>query len=156
MPRLGQVQIHNLLQETQKFLRERSSSTATPSSDKNPLFTFAVTYLQNIQESRGFVSSNSNQHKNPPTTSPQAPGARYKPGGLELAAAASTTPAASSSPPPASTAPTTTGPNPYQHEGKTTMRIGYIYVGIPAYYTVAVYGRTATDNRSTPFNSYTQ
>ena len=110
---------HNLLQETQKFLRERSSSTAPTSSDKNPLFTFAVTYLQNIQESRGFVSNNSHQHKSPSTNaSPQAPGARYKPGGLELAAAASTTPAATSSPP-ASTASSTTGPNPYQHEGKT-------------------------------------
>jgi hypothetical protein len=41
---------HNLLQETQKFLREKSSSTAPPSSDQNPLFTFAVTYLQNIQK----------------------------------------------------------------------------------------------------------
>ena len=62
---------HNLLQETQKFLRERSSSTAPASTDKNPLFTFAVTYLQNIQESRGFVSGNSNQHKTQPNASPE-------------------------------------------------------------------------------------
>jgi len=111
---------HDLLQETQRFLRQQSLSPATSSTDKNPLFTFAATYLQTIQDSRKFVS-NSNLNKPPMNPSPQTPGAasgRYKPGGLELAAAASTAPAAAPSPP-APTAPSTTNPNPYQHEGKT-------------------------------------
>ncbi len=98
----------------------QSLSPATSSTDKNPLFTFAATYIQTIQDSRKFVS-NSNLNKPPTTPSPQTPGAasgRYKPGGLELSAAASTAPAAASSPP-ASNAPSTTNPNPYQHEGKT-------------------------------------
>ena len=91
---------HNLLQVTQRFLRERSSSTAPTSSDQNPLFTFSVTYLQNIQESRGSINNNSHQHKPPSNNASfQASRARYKPGGLELAAAASTTPATTSSPP---------------------------------------------------------
>ena len=92
---------HDLLQEFQRFLRQQSLSPATSSTDKNPLFTFAATYLQTIQDSRKFVS-NSNLNKPPTTPSPQTPGAaseRYKPGGLELAAAASTAPAAASFPP---------------------------------------------------------
>ena len=109
-----------LLQETQRFLRQQSLSPATSSSDKNPLFTFAATYLQTIQDSRKKFVSNSNLNKPPTNPSPQTPGAdsgRYKPRGLELAAAACTAPAAASSPP-ASSAPSTTGPNLYQHEGK--------------------------------------
>ncbi len=44
---------HDLLQEkTQRFLRQQSLSPATSSSDKNPLFTFAATYLKTIQDSR--------------------------------------------------------------------------------------------------------
>jgi hypothetical protein len=92
-----------LIAKQTEFNRTTSTSTAPTSSDQHPLFTFAVTYLQNIQEGRGFVSNNSHQHKPSSNASPQAPGARYKPSGLELAAAASTTPAATSSPP-ASTA----------------------------------------------------
>ncbi len=71
------------------------------------------------------MSNPNNPNKSTPTP-PQYPGAnnggggRYKPGGLELAAAASTTtPAPPASVPPASTASTNSGPNPYQHEGKT-------------------------------------
>ena len=110
---------HDLLQETQRFLRQQSLSPATSSSDKNPLFTFAATYLQTIQDSRKFVSSSSlNKPPNPSPQPPSAASGRYKPGGLELAAAASTAPAAASTPP-AATAPSTTNPNPYQHEGKT-------------------------------------
>ena len=44
---------HDLLQEkTQRFLRQHSLSPATSSSDKNPLFTFAATYLKTVQDSR--------------------------------------------------------------------------------------------------------
>ena len=97
----------SLLLETQKFLRQQSTANAPipGSTDKHPLFTFAATYIQNIHDSRTFVS---NPKSNP--TPPQNPGAnnggggRYKPGGLELAAAASTTaPAPLASVPPAST-----------------------------------------------------
>ena len=52
-----------LLQETQRFLRQQSLSPATSSSDKNPLFTFAATYLQTIQDSRKKFVSNSNLNK---------------------------------------------------------------------------------------------
>jgi hypothetical protein len=119
----------SLLLKTQKVLRQQSTAAVPiPGStdDKHSLFTFAATYIQNIHDnSRTFVSNPNNPNKSTPTP-PQYPGAnnggggRYKPGGLELAAAASTTtPAPPASVPPASTASTNSGPNPYQHEGKT-------------------------------------
>jgi hypothetical protein len=75
----------SLLLETQKFLRQQSTA-AVPipaSTDKHLLFTFAATYIQNIHDSRIFVS-NPNPNKSTPTP-PQNPGAnngggdRYKP-----------------------------------------------------------------------------
>ncbi len=63
----------SLLLETQKFLRQQSTAAVPiPASiDKHPLFTFAATYIQNIHDSRTFVS---NPHPNKsiptPTTKP--------------------------------------------------------------------------------------
>ena len=130
----------------QKFLRQQSTATAPiPSStDKHPLFTFAATYIQNIHDSRTFVS-NSNPNKSTPPP-PQNPGAnnggggRYKPGGLELAAAASTTtPAPPASAPPASTAPNNSGPNPHQHEGKTIYTKAIRALPGPVLHTANIY-----------------
>jgi hypothetical protein len=139
---------HDLLQETQCFLRQQSLSPATSSSDQNPLFTFAATYLQTIQDSRKFFVSSSNLTK-PPNSSPQTLGTasgRYKPGGLELAAAASTAPAAASSPP-ASTVLSTTNPNPYQHEGKTIYVRAIRVLPGPVLRTANIYFQhTATGN----------
>ena len=136
----------SLLLETQKFLRQQSTA-AVPipaSTDKHPLFTFAATYIQNIHDSRTFVS-NPNPNKSTPTP-PQNPGTnnggggRYKPGGLELAAAASTTtPAPPASVPPASTAPTNSGPNPYQHEGKTIYTRAIRALPGPVLHTANIY-----------------
>jgi hypothetical protein len=58
----------SLLLETKKFLRQQST-TALPipaSTDKHPLFKFAATYIQNIHDSRTFVSNlnpNKSHHK---------------------------------------------------------------------------------------------
>ena len=115
-----------LLHETHRFLqRQHETSSTAPSlvnnpSDKHPLFTFAATYLQTNHDAKKFAS-NSNLNKTP-TQLPQTPGAngsRYKPGGLELAAAASTTTSAAAASSPATTAPSSTGPNPHQQDGKT-------------------------------------
>jgi hypothetical protein len=112
----------SLLLETQKFLRQQSTA-AVPipaSTDKHLLFTFAATYIQNIHDSRIFVSNPNPNKSTLPHHKTQVPITEYKPGGLELAAAASTTtPAPPASVPLASTAPTNSSPNPYQHDGKT-------------------------------------
>jgi len=116
---------HELLQETQRFLRQQNSATAlslqSSLTDRHPLFTFAATYLQTIQDTRKFASNSSttkpNNNQQPQTPNPA--GQRYKPGGLELAAAATTTPATTASPsaPPAPSS--TAQQTPYQLDGKT-------------------------------------
>ncbi len=151
------ISIHSLLSASRCFWRLRSSYV----SSRQPLHQSLVP-LTSILSSRSLQpTSRTYTTAAPPLwvipirislrtpTPPQNPGAnnggggQYKPGGLEFAAAASTTtPAPPVSSPPASTAPTNSGPNPYQHEGKTIYTRAIRALPGPVLHTANIYFST--------------
>jgi hypothetical protein len=61
---------NNLLQATQRFLRDQQSSSLSRSTDKHPLFSFTTQYLQSIQDSKTFISNNSTLPRQPQSNNP--------------------------------------------------------------------------------------
>ena len=131
---------HDLLQETQKFIRklyDDDSAAHSTTPGRMPIFNFAVSHLQTAQDSKKFNSNNYKQQHQSHQSEPHfRPPHQPRSGTLEHAAAATTTAAAVTTPilstrtPPPSPSPS--GPhssstsaasspagNPYHSDGKT-------------------------------------
>ena len=144
----------DVLQKTQEFIRTHEHDQPY---GRLPIFTFASTYIQNLQSDKTFNSGKPTTDNKPPYTARPSNNqySSSKLSGLEQAAAAITpttstkavtfnpspTPTSSSnSPRPASTAATSTGPNPRTNKmGKTIYSSPYKTYQSPVYKSNKVY-----------------